>query len=221
MRVYKFRSKKWGIKALEDRQLKVSPIYGLNDPFEYLAINLADKPVREFIRSKRKFLNANSGLISFCKRWSNPVIWSHYAEDHQGMALGFDVPDELLFKMEYSDQRVPFDASSLDDEAALQAILERVGKTKFKHWEYEEEYRLLFDLTRARSESPSDSNFLQPFAENLALKEVVLGCRYESSGKSLLESTLTELGIIIKTARPAFCTFTMTEQKCPTLQMKL
>jgi hypothetical protein len=156
MRVYKFRSRIWGLKALEDKQLKVSPIDGLNDPFEYLAVDLGDKSVREFIREKRAFLGANSGVISFSKEWSNPVIWAHYAEDHQGMALGFDIPDKMLFKMKYSDQLIPFDGTSLNDKQIVKAVIQELGRTKFRHWEYEDEHRLLFDLNRARRESPND-----------------------------------------------------------------
>ena len=221
MRVYKFRPKKWGLRALEDNELKVSPIEGLNDPFEYLAVDLGDKSVRKFIGERRKFLDNNSGVISFCKRWSNPVIWSHYAEDHQGMALGFDVPDNLLFEMQYSDDRIPFDASSIKDADALKKVMEHLGKTKFKHWKYEEEYRLLFDLNRARKKFPDGELFLQSFEDDLMLKEVILGCRYEGGKHLELEKKLIEQGVKITTSRAAFRTFTMTRQSSSKLQKRL
>ena len=212
MRVYKFRSKKWGLRALKDSQLKVSAIDGLSDPFEYLAVDLGDKSVRNLIRINRDFLDANSGLISFCRRWSNPVICAHYADDHQGMALGFDVPDNLLYEMEYSDLRIPFDGAALNDEDALKIVIGKLGKTKFKHWQYEEEYRLLFDLNRVRDECPSAQMFFQPFEKDMAPKEVILGCRYESNSEFELQNSLIKQGVKITTSRAAFQTFEMTPQ---------
>ena len=33
--------------------------------------------------------------------------WAHYADKHRGLYLVFDVPDKLLFKMNYRENRLP------------------------------------------------------------------------------------------------------------------
>ena len=43
MRVYKFLNAKWGLKALEDRRLKIARISDLNDPFALFGINLSNR----------------------------------------------------------------------------------------------------------------------------------------------------------------------------------
>lgn len=80
---------------------------------------MGDKSVRKFIRERRAFLGKNGAVISFCAKWANPVIWSHYADEHRGMALGFDIPESLLFKIGYEDKKIPFDAKDLNDDTAL------------------------------------------------------------------------------------------------------
>ncbi len=35
--------------------------------------------------------------------------WAHYADNHHGMCLGFDVNDDVLAKIRYSAERVPYD----------------------------------------------------------------------------------------------------------------
>lgn len=57
MRVYKFYPAKWGLEALLKRRLKVSPIDELNDPFEYLSLDLGDKNVRAWAKQFRKIVS--------------------------------------------------------------------------------------------------------------------------------------------------------------------
>ena len=46
MRVFHFRSVKYGLKSLEERRLKISRIHELNDPFEILGANLSNRDFR-------------------------------------------------------------------------------------------------------------------------------------------------------------------------------
>jgi hypothetical protein len=41
MKVYHFRSAEFGIKSLRERRLKIARIMELNDPFEFLAVDLS------------------------------------------------------------------------------------------------------------------------------------------------------------------------------------
>lgn len=97
----------------------------------------------------------------------------------------------------------------------------KFGRTKFKHWEYESEHRLFFDLARAKIESPLYTMFFLPFETDVSLKEVVLGCRYESGKHRELEENLRNDGVTITTARPAFQAFEMTSQRAIKMQFHL
>ena len=43
----------------------------------------------------------------FYQFWHNPVQWTHYADRHKGLCLGFYVPDEYLVKINYCSTRQP------------------------------------------------------------------------------------------------------------------
>ena len=112
MRLYKFYSAQNGIKALKKKRLKVTTGTDINDPFELTAVNLVDKKLRDAIRSWKNHMFSTMGIISFCSNWSNPVVWSHYGESHNGLCLGFDVNDSHIIRVEYVDQRLKLDESS-------------------------------------------------------------------------------------------------------------
>ena len=68
-------------------------------------------------------LNETKGLICFSRTWSNPLLWGHYAEKHTGIALGFDVPDQLLSQVLYTSQRVRIDVDSKTKRPKLDEAL--------------------------------------------------------------------------------------------------
>ncbi|NKK82626.1 DUF2971 domain-containing protein [Rhizobium leguminosarum bv. viciae] len=41
----------------------------------------------------RQGLNVAFGLLCMSTTWQEPLLWSHYADKHKGMCLGFDVDD--------------------------------------------------------------------------------------------------------------------------------
>jgi hypothetical protein len=94
MRAYKFLSCKFGLKTIRERRLKISEIRSLNDPFDLLPIDLSDPALREAVLDTRSEIGTNGGLLCFSRQWHNPVLWAHYADSHQGLCLGFDVPDD-------------------------------------------------------------------------------------------------------------------------------
>jgi hypothetical protein len=46
------------------------------------------------------------GLLCFAGDWSEPVMWSHYAEKHTGICLGFDVSRSAVQQVSYQDDRI-------------------------------------------------------------------------------------------------------------------
>ncbi|WP_170405093.1 DUF2971 domain-containing protein [Ruegeria arenilitoris] len=218
MRVYKFYPAKWGLEALSKRRLKVSPIDELNDPFEYLSLDLGDKSVRAWAKQFRNLVSKENGIISFSRNWYQPLMWAHYADSHKGLALGFEVPDRLLFEINYVEDRIK-PASDVDNsKSSLQGLIHQLLRTKHKEWSYEDEYRLVRPLENCVSE---DGKFFAAFNEITVLKEVVIGARYEASNSERLYSELKSEGVTFQTARAEFKGFRMTPQKSAKLQKHL
>jgi hypothetical protein len=173
MRVYHLLSSQDALSDLALRRIRISRYGDLNDPFELLAANLGDPQLRRAIGEFKKDFHKTKGLLCFSKKWESPVLWSHYASKHRGICLGFDVKDEFALEISYSDQRVPIEF--LDDDPAKglrDEFVRRLILTKYEHWRYEDEVRMIVALDEGTVE---DGSYFLPFSENLVLREVILG----------------------------------------------
>ena len=90
-RLYHFWNREHGLWTLQNRRVRVSRILELNDPFEFLALNLRDPIKRRALREVKRELNRTKGILCFSENWNNPVMWAHYADRYKGVCLGFDV----------------------------------------------------------------------------------------------------------------------------------
>ena len=108
MRVYHFINKEYGLEDLRERRLKIARIAELNDPFEFAAVNLSDPRLRQAWELMKQDMAERYGILCFSATWDGPVLWAHYADNHRGFCLGFDVPnDEYLTKVAYIERRIP------------------------------------------------------------------------------------------------------------------
>lgn len=196
MRVYHFLNSEYGLKDLREKRLKVSSILQLNDPFEFLGIDLANPVLRRSMKLEKKKLAQEVGLICFSRNWQNPVQWAHYANNHKGICLGFDVPATLLRKIKYVRERITARNHSEADNIA------KLLTTKFSHWSYEEESRMFVDL----GESEEGLHY-KNFSDDLALKQVIIGFRSDATKRKIVESYGSEKEIEIFKARAAFKSF--------------
>lgn len=213
MRAYHFVPADHGVENIKLRHLKIARLDDLNDPFEVRAVALGDRTRR---RAFEKFVEAFSkdrGLLCFSRDWKNPVQWSHYADRHRGICLGFDVPENMTTAVTYRSHRYP--AAELDDlgaiegPAAQQKFIQMMN-TKFQHWQYENEVRLFASLT---APDPRGLYFAE-FSPDLVLAEVIVGHRCSLSRRAL-EGHLGDLRAVVslKKARLAFNTYEVVEQQ--------
>lgn len=143
-------------------------------------------------------------------------MWAHYAESHKGVCLGIDILEEdKIQKMVYEPDRLRglFNEGK-PNAGANQATLRTVLTTKFKQWEYENEWRVFANLDDRDAKT---GLYYLDFGPNVVLREIIVGARcskpvgdfaklVKASGKVIKPVT------VIK-ARPAFQTFSMTQQK--------
>lgn len=199
MLVYYFTSSKYGLSNLSNKHIKVSRFDNLNDPFELLGIEMTDKDVRNAMEFEKSKIAQSKGLICFSVNKYDPVQWAHYAENHKGVCLGLEIPDRNLKPVKYVSSRLA--KSVLSDEDKQEKIL----TTKFKHWAYEEEQRLIIDLNE---NTINDGKTFEGFSSNLKLREVYIGCKSKLTYSDIQSSYKTEeRKVIVKHTRPAFRDF--------------
>ncbi|WP_375554383.1 DUF2971 domain-containing protein [Roseovarius mucosus] len=210
MRVYKFYNPKYAIDNLKKRRLKISTRNSLNDPFEFNAFSFRERKERLVWASTLDGLFRNKGVICFCGSWSNPVIWSHYAENHTGLALGFDVPNSLLLKVTYADRRLDFSKEWGSSKSDNERLMRKALSTKFKHWEYENEYRLSAALDEP---DPDSGHYFLPFSKELILRKIVIGAKSSLTTLDIRNAYGTREDIEIVTGRLAFKSFSIVKQR--------
>jgi hypothetical protein len=211
MRVYHFVPARYGLEDLQRRRLKIATIDELNDPFEFLAIDLTNAKLRRAFAAVKQQLAETSDMLCFSRHWNNPVQWSHYADKHMGLCLGFDIPDEHLTPVQYSGRRLAADAQRLRWEDMDEATALKFLSTKFAHWRYEAEVRAFLSL---EDREPKSGLYFADFSDRLALTEVIVGARSEIS-RSDLKGALGDLARNVRCvkARLAFKTFNVVRQR--------
>jgi hypothetical protein len=214
VRVYHFVNDKYGLEDIRLRRLKVAMLEELNDPFELLGIDLRHPQLRHAVQKARSQFGKLSGFLCFSRRWYNPVQWSHYAEKHAGLCLGFEIPDKNLAAIIYSGRRLAVDIEKMrDHSASATVIFERILFTKYAHWRYEAEVRA---IVPAQTPDPSNNLYFAEFSDDLALRQVIVGAR-SGITRAVLNEALGNLqpSVEIFKARLAFGTFRVVRQRDP------
>lgn len=208
MRAFHFTSADIALKILEKQQLKVSQFNDLNDPFELYAMELSNKQHRALFLKFKKRLAAKLGLLCFSEKWKNPLLWSHYADRHKGVALEFEVLGSLLQKVDYFSSRLILNdiekkiSNSNFDEPDVKTLL----KTKFKHWKYEEEFRLFVNLNDCIKE---EKLYFYKLGNDVQLKGIILGPLCDMSQITISRHLVKNNKLKITKARLAFRNFSV------------
>jgi hypothetical protein len=105
---------------------------------------LMARPLDEWQRAMQSTMDkhlANFGVFSFAGDPRSILMWSHYARDHTGFCLQFEVARDVralceAVPVDYVDD-YPVYRWSGDEEQIRGALIH-----KFKQWEYEKEWRI-------------------------------------------------------------------------------
>src|SRR5215469_5085557 len=140
MRVYHFLPAQWAVDDIIKKRIRISLIDQTNDPFELWCVSQPSRALRDALRAYKKEMNEKFGLLCFSEDWVNPLLWSHYADKHRGICLGFDMDDRALRQVSYVRER-PALRLPLSEENADQLLW-----TKYWDWKYEQEWRSWLQL---------------------------------------------------------------------------
>lgn len=141
---------------------------------------------RETLKARIDQLKDQVAILCMTRSAFNPLMWAHYADQHQGLVIGYDVSGPFLNSPEYNlitvdsgdvlytNTKTPFalnpesldalngvyqHAMGFEPGAADRALARRLFLTKHASWVYEEEVRIVkkvIDWTRTVEEDQED-----------------------------------------------------------------
>lgn len=140
----------------EDRLIEIFTFYNDLDYFDSI-VNISEIELQKKMFDDYIFLTIDVneyGIWSGSKTSTCPVLWGHYADNHRGICIEYQLtdddknnvinfPEEEAFKtinVNYTNE--PLDIFSLDDES-LTKLTDIIINTKYIKWDYEKETRLI------------------------------------------------------------------------------
>lgn len=159
--------------------------YSAEDPEVDIEATLRYRIELELLRRYEK------GIVSLAERDDCPLMWSHYADQHRGICLGYLVPERASGAV----HRVAYDGARLVKASEVSAMLKgddeararvdaAVMLRKAESWSYEREWRLIG--RRGTEGSP------------LELEEVIFGIKCKESAKYTIMKALERRGGSVK-----------------------
>jgi len=125
--------------------------------------------------------NYKDGVLSLAKDFDCPLMWSHYADQHKGFCIGYDVSIDYvsdIYPIDYEGKRfittqqvhdMLFGSTESIKRAAKKEIDKVILLSKAPAWKYENEYRVI------SKQGLKDSPF--------KLSDVTFGLRFKTSAK--------------------------------------
>lgn len=184
-RLYHFTAAHFALDDIRHTRLKIAQISDLNDPFELRCMDTSAPHMREAYDGWREQVSARFGVLCFSERWNDILQWSHYADRHRGICLGFDVTGapSKFGKVRYVKTKDP-----CPEKPDLSFVWTSLT-TKFAVWDYEREWRVFTTLKESiRIDGASRELYFAEFGKELGLKEVFLGAESRTSTKEVFDA---------------------------------
>jgi len=163
--------------------MRVGRVSEFNDPFEWRLgftgiVPEGEEVVEMCMLNVIRELSSVFGVICFTDLVKDPVLWSHYADHHRGVAFECDYTITAhLHKVLYTDDRPVIDARMLNNPIGLQedllALAKKMISQKALSWSYEREYRVHVPLSECQI---GGGHYFQRIP-NSFLTRVILGYR--------------------------------------------
>ncbi len=143
MKLYKYHTINiYLLQSLRKQINWYSKLHLLNDPYECFFIDNTKTTVYKDLVSKLC-------VCCFSKNMNEILMWSHYANNHKGVCIEFEIIDESVIKgqlieVTYSNELSILNKVEQTSTGYLSLNVSSNGKfltTKFKNWSYEEEFR--------------------------------------------------------------------------------
>jgi len=221
--LFKFRSiNKFLIDALVNGTIYCARPIRLNDPFDcQVDIKKAVKNAVSLLSGKKKqnlvkLLKPKGlfdriqksietvGVCSFSMALEEPLLWSHYANGHKGLCLGYEIPFQSFFEPSKTIEGaiIPIDYGEnpltewlienapakdrIDINEFSNNLVKKVLSVKGKGWRYEKEARII-----------CNREGVYPIPKDY-LKRVCFGMNVNNSGISLVKQIIDNAGYYVE-----------------------
>jgi len=204
--LYKFVSPA-RLNVLLDREIRFTQACTLNDPFEFSlgrpvpdaeGLGHFEEKTDRMRREQKLDESRIFGVLSLAEENNSIRMWAHYAADHTGFAIGFDVEsswsrqaiaERKLDVVRYISERIASTRLSRDHP---ELKVDDIFLTKSKEWGYEKEWRWIErrnprEYARVVPAAGGELRFVRPFPPE-SVREIILGYR---SSSALIESIQT------------------------------
>lgn len=132
-------------------------------------------------------------IVCFSERNDINPMWAHYADNHKGICIEYNLKENNIFR----DQCMPINyVDKTNNDTVINKILGRgfvknrfiweVFSKKSKDWEYEKEWRLIYDKQVPENIANIVSDKNKKYLLFLKPKAVYLGLKIKEEDKKLI-----------------------------------
>lgn len=150
-----------------------------NEQARYIASTFSSNDIKNLVNDTIKGeILSSMGMFCLTETPDNLLMWVHYAEEHEGVCIKFDLLNDpytfsSLVKMNYSSGFMNIDL--LKPEKDVVELLHH----KSVDWMYEKEYRILKEVIGLVEMKPS------------AISEIIFGCRTSEKDKMSIKEIVS------------------------------
>lgn len=168
-------------------------------------------------------------VMSFTRKFRNILMWSHYANNHTGVCIGYDYNCEFFkkkFSCNYSDEIGVIRKVEYTNERPKYFFpTDLVNDTrewfkKSKDWAYEKEYRILLPIKNAVCKNDRGKFIFLFEIDPKYIKKVILGCMMKEDDKKYIHEKLSRYNIHIIEAEPHPAHYKLTFKKSNKITLK-
>ena len=189
MILYKFFKSEYGLDSLFNKNIKLTTLDEINDPYELKGIKLDDGGVSSLYDPHDLF--SETLFACFSKSYKDPIMWSHYADFHRGIVVGYEYLGKgEVIDVVYSDKKI--DIFRLDVNENPSYFRKNLAKIKYGKWSYEDEARILFskDDVDPVLIGGNKKYFISNLDSGLEPKEVIFGSKFNIKKNGLFNEIL-------------------------------
>lgn len=198
-------------KEMAKKQLEIINKYtnGSDSNFDVL-INQIEAMLQSNYTNYLQLFRLSQGVACFSEVNNSILMWSHYAESHKGILLGYDVsnknrkskednyPLNHIYPVMYLDD-LSDNLAFLRDNTSRHAkhnLKFRSNLVKSRCWDYEKEWRIIYQFP---VKNPSDNMRLFPLMPTC----IYLGALIDKKSEILLRKIAIHWGIVVKKMKMA------------------
>jgi hypothetical protein len=188
-------------------------VFGISNIFKKVISEFPDKVEEQIAAKLNQDLNKRFGILCLSENHNNLTMWSHYSQNHEGFVIGFNSESpffdqrksktdliRFITKVIYIDKRPELQLYNIkkNSQELGDYIIKYLFLTKSKHWESEQEWRMILDLKDVDTitEVENKKIFLFKYPSSM-ITSIYLGVKINDNLRSKIIQIATNLKVPI------------------------